>query len=364
MAKIKIKTDRENKRFIIGIWILICAAAKFVQMNLLSAKYSYDGERILLEASTGYRSGDKGFDTASNFFAFMNKIFFFRSYKSWALFLGIVGSIILIYFIYDSMVNLYILEFIFLSCSLFLMNIYIFNAGKEIIQILIMIPIVYILKSKYKTKTKIIVIVSSFLCIAYFLRVYFLLTAIIFCVVYKTFLDSFNQKKKRFWRNIIIIFSIGLLSLYFIKIYMPYIYDILFQTRNELNQYRIGSEDANTIIVNIIEDDGTIITFTLNFIINIFRIMFPVSVIRQGMSQFLFFLYQIILSGKLLILFNNFSKEEQSEDAFISLSMLLAYFIVAVLFEPDYGSVIRHEMAMFPIMYIGLIKKEDHFVKE
>ena len=46
------------------------------------------------------------------------------------------------------------------------------------------------------------------------------------------------------------------------------------------------------------------------------------------------------------------------------LSMLLAYFIVAVLFEPDYGSVIRHEMAMFPIMYIGLIKKEDHFVKE
>jgi len=364
VAKIRIKTDRDNKRLILGLWVMICIAAKFIQLKFLPEKYFIDGVRIFLESTSGYRSGDRGYDTASNFFSVANKIFHINSYNSWAVFLGIIGSVILIYFIQDSLQELFFWDFAVLSCSLFLMNIYTFNVSKEIIQILIMIPLISVLNFGYKTKTKIIVCMASLLLIGYFLRSYFILIAVIFVVIYKVFLSSFYQEKKKFWRNICFVFCIGVIGLFILKTSFPDLYDSLSQARISLNQNRIGSDDANTMIVNVIEDDGSIFTYTLNIIINIFRLLFPVTVAAEGMSQLLFFIYQIILSGKLLVLFYNMSEENLNESTFIAISLLIAYFIVAAIFEPDYGSVIKHEMAVFPIMYIALIRRGDHVKTE
>lgn len=360
MKNIKIKTDKNNKELIIGIWVFICIAAKLIQVAILPPKYSYDGRRIFSEVITGYRSGDKGFDTASNFFSAVNQIFQFDSYEIWSVFLGIVGSFLLLKFIKESLKDLYLRDFVFLSCSLFLMNIYIFNISKEIIQIIILIPAVCILNTQWNSKVKIFVLVLSLLIVAFFLRSYFFVTSVIFLVVYKTFLRSLDQEKKKFWKNIGVILLIGILGIYVLKSYFPNLYGSLFDVRNSINESRVNSQDAQTMIVNVFNDDGSIITFMLNLIINLLRLMFPIALIRQGIFQILFLVYQMLLSTKLLYLFYVRLNKCKDENIFIAASLLISYFIVAAIFEPDYGSVIRHEMAIFPIMYVALVRRTDY----
>ncbi len=360
MTKIKIKTDKNNKEIIMGIWVIVCILAKYIQAAFLPEKYFYDGVRIFAEVSTGYRSGDKGYDSASNFFYFLTQIFHVNSYEAWSVFLGIVGSVIIISFVKESLKDLYFWDFVFITCSLFLVNIYTLNVSKEIIQILLLVPAVWVLKSKWATKTKVLIAIVSLLSIAFFLRTYFLITAVIFYVIYRTFLGSWDQGKKKFWRNVCLILFIGILGLFFLKSQRPDLYEILSDVRNSINENRMNSQDAQTMIVDLFDDNGNAAIYILNMIINIFRLLFPISLIRQGIFQILFLIYQIILGLKLLNLFYYRLNDVKDINIFISASLVISYFIVAAIFEPDYGSVIRHEISMFPIIYITLIRRENY----
>lgn len=356
--KIRVKTDKENKFLIICLWIMVVVVSKIMLLSILPDKYSRDGRTIFLYASSDIIVNDKGFDTASKFFSLLNKITHFKSFETWSIFLGLVGSIVLIYFIYDSLDQLFFLDFIILTSSIFLMNIYVFTVSKDIIQLLMFVPIIYILNKDYKEQIKIIGIMATLFLVAVIIRTYFALTAVIFLAIYKTFRSSYNQEKKKFWRNLVFIIIIGIVGLFILKSYAPLTYNQLSQARSDINQFRIGNDDAQTMIVDLIEDNGTIVVFMANLLINFFRLMFPFEMLKEGILQILFFIYQICLSSKLLILFYHSSKKLLSENAFISISLLIAYFIVAAAFEPDYGSAIRHEMDFFPIIYVALFEGE------
>ncbi len=367
MTRITIKTDKENKFLVILIWIVVCIAAKFMLLVILPEKYSRDGRSIFLQSMTGYLREDMGFDNTAKIFSAINKVFRFQSFEMWSIFLSIICSLFLLVFLNKSLEKLSFSDFIFLTCSVFLMNIYTFTVSKDVIQLILILPAVYILHGAYKTNVKISVLIGSLLIIAFVLRPYFFLTAIMFFSVYRTFQNSYEQEKKKFWRNLIFIFLIGVLGLYVLKNVDAFTYNRLLQTRSDVNQFRIGNVDAQTAIVNLIDDDGTIITFMLNLVINMFRLLFPIALLQQGLLQILFLVYQVNLSRKILLIFyhqSNSSKTSmQNENVFIAVSLLIAYFIVAAVFEPDYGSAIRHEMIFFPVIYVALFEGEAHVTK-
>jgi len=68
----------------------------------------------------------------------------------------------------------------------------------------------------------------------------------------------------------------------------------------------------------------------------------------MGVFYLPFFLFQVFMLFYLVRGVKNM--DELDDKSFIGLCIFLAYFLGSVLFEPDFGSFVRHEAATLPII--------------
>lgn len=327
------------------------AVIKIFQFTVLPDKYFYDSGRILamvLNPNT-FLSWGGSYKVAADFFRAIN-LLHFDTLMEWSFFVAVVGNFIL-FFMLSRMNPPDGKQFFFLICSIALLNLYVFNISKDIIQFLFFFVLYLILLSPIqKSGVKVFLCVCTLLLASIFFKSYYMLIAGFGLLIYLIFR---TMRKKHTLFEVLAVLLICIAAFLIIaQIVVPNMYLKLVNARS-VNDNRVNDPDAVTIINNLIGGSGVGIYF-LNLIINIFRIMFPVELLTKGIIYTPFIVYQIMVTTyiiSLLLRLRNIQEKRQ----FIALCLFLGYTIASATFEPDFGSWVRHESSTFPLLILCIL---------
>ena len=277
------------------------------------------------------------------FYKYIN-IFNITTYLNFEIVISIVFNFIVFIMFFKCRKKIDIYQTIFTLTTLVLLNLFCFCLSKEPIQILFFILIYYVLLSKNTKKefwTLAIIAISALLFRKYFILI------IYFYIGAKLIINYLMKNKER--RSIIKVLSIiaitsfgYLLILLVSKKFVPsYYYEFI--------RVRTRTSDASTIINNIIDGDNLIL-FTINYLLIVIRLLFPVELITHGAKYILFVFYQMLVSYSLIKNIINYKNNSQVKN--IALLVYISFVFTSATFEPDFGSWIRHEVVLFPILMI------------
>lgn len=305
-------------------------------------------------------SADSVMDTAGNatyLFSLLGKLFNIpTTYIAYEVLITILWNILILYIIYKNRRSYTNKQLLFLSLSVIVLNIFVFCLAKEPIQFIYFLFIYYIINSnKYKDKTKYILTVLVLLLSVLTFRTYYLLV-IVFFVYISILCDKiiFKNKKISFLKFMLILFSIS--ALYFIL--LNSIKMISPSSFNELIRIRLRTSSAVSDIRTIFKSDNLLL-FSLDYLIVIIRILFPLELLRLGPKYFSYVLYQLIIT---YLTYNKVkSVKFNSRKTNLALYVYLGFLCASAIFEPDFGSWVRHETVLFPIFMIYTFNdnKED-----
>lgn len=244
--------------------------------------------------------------------------------------------------------------------GIFMIAIFIAMPSKEFITYLYLTPIVFMCLNKpFSYKKTIILSTIMFVVFGALYRPYFALIPIVAGGMYLISYINFKN------RTIMTIFY-GLLIAFFLSLSYGILKGEYFSevSREVVNKTRIGSPDANSIIVPPVKPDtwyGEIISIFYGF----FTVNIPVNGLKHLLSPqiIVFIIWQLLLFYILLVRFSKCLKERKKYryELFI-LFIIFSFFIIQGVFEPDLGSAIRHKIGIFPLIYFALYY--EYFRKE
>ena len=118
------------------------------------------------------------------------------------------------------------------------------------------------------------------------------------------------------------------------------------------------NEGASTSIENPIKVDGNLGIFMYDYVINAVRMMVPIELAFKGMFYLPFVVFQFFI---LYYYFKTIKNIKSLDDNMIVVvACYSAYFFGSVVFEPDFGSWVRHEAATFPILQLLAYKSNSY----
>ncbi|MCL2014585.1 MAG: hypothetical protein FWG69_06315, partial [Oscillospiraceae bacterium] len=335
------------------IIVIIAAVAIIIQYTLLPAKYFYDSNHILNLMESGVRFKAQNSFSVTVFLSGIINIFNFNSLFLWSLMYAVIFNPLLYVFFKKTEVPT-LPKLIWIYAFFGLLNIYVFNLSKDIFQFVLFFIIALIVLKKGNTNRKLVYCASILFLWGFIFRIYFLLIAVFFLMTYILFNIYLYGKKKRSLYIFIVLALTGiLLSLLAISRLAPEEYNTIIFTHSRLTVNRVYSPDSQTLILDVIRHNGNLALFMLNYVINMFRMMLPVELLfRFNVSYLLFFSFQVMLTYYLLKTIKGALNKKATPETLLALFLYLGYLMGSVLFEPDFGSWVRHEAALFPILVI------------
>lgn len=320
----------------------ISILVKFFQYTILPPKYFYDSKGILSYMNGNYIA-DKSYNFTAKLFDIIN-IFKFDELIEWSILLSIIFTTILFFYLIKN--NKYNLkQYIFIYSSIALLNIYVFNLSKDMIQFCFFLIIyIIILNKRLKNKTKIFLISIVLIYEAINFRFYYIIMATLIIIVY--FLYSKFMGNKEINKSYLINILIFTIIIFFIEVFIVKIislesYNQIINARSSVNNTRIGSLDAETMINDVFGTNTYYIKFILNYIVNIIRLMLPIELILKGVKYIPFVIYQLFITINLL----NLGKKLTNNNILI-FATIVSFIMISAIFEPDFGSFIRHESTL------------------
>ena len=338
-----IKTIFISKDLALFIIIIVSLISKIFLNCMLPSKYLYDSTTIInFSNGINFLAADKSYAFTANFYEPLVYLFSINNAITGSIIIGILcNTLMIVFFMVKFPKKIYLTDFILFSACIFLLNIYVFNISKDLIQLIINIIIMLIiLKLRDKSNLFVTIILITF---GYFFRSYLFVVAIIYL-----YLQFFTKKIKSK-----ISFSILTIFFFFSLTFLLYntnleLFNNIFNTRDTINNFREGSIDANTIINPIIKKSGYIYTI-LNYFINFIRMIFPLELLIKG--NILYFIFFIFIFHLLILIFRNKNKVFSDKNLESIFFVFLSYIFTFVLFEPDFGPYLRH---LVPICSIFL----------
>jgi hypothetical protein len=341
------KRKNINKDLLLAIVIVIFVTIflKAFLYDLLPPKYFYDSKHIL-GAMNGTATADKSYVFVANIFRFIN-IFNFSSISQWGWLMSLIFIPILI-FVITRRRQYSLVQYIFILSSVVLLDIYVFGLTKDIIQFLFFLLLYIVLKTKMKNITKLILCCLILLYEALNFRVYYAIMAMIMINIFIIYIFFIKNKKL----NKQIVFKIIILSLimFFAEVFiLQFIsrdnYISILYARLEINIQREAIVDASTMINDLLGPNTNYIMFIGNYIINIFRLMVPVELLLKSIKYIPFIVYQIFITYQIIKSFTKIN-----DNSILWIITTISFMMISVIFEPDFGSFIRHESALILIL--------------
>lgn len=341
-------------------FLLLSAAnliVAFVAFFILPPKFFYDSAIIIYD-----KLGEAGYIGSYPLTILFYKITGLK-YLPFPL-IGILQFSILMYILYkigipDNFEKINIKN-ILVYLGIFLMAVFISMPSKEFITFLCVTPIIFIYRIKqYSAQKKITLSIFLLFVFGALYRPYFALIPIIAGVMYLVSFIDFKNK------TIMVIFY-GLLITIFLSLSYGIVKGEYFSelSRELVNTTRNNPSDANSAIIPPIKPDtwyGEIIAIFYGF----FTVNIPVNGLKHIFSPqiLIFIIWELFLFYILLIRLSKCLKEREKYmyELFVLL-ILFSFFIIQGVFEPDLGSVVKHKIGIFPLIYFALY--HEHFRKE
>lgn len=334
------KTYKKDTFYLCAFIFILSIIIKIFQFTTLPDKYFYDSYHIL-NLMNGNYIADKAYNYTANFFDNIN-IFHFSNLLEWSIILSFIfTTVIFIFLIKKEKYTL--VQYIFIYANIALLNIYVFNLSKDIIQFIYFLLIYIICTRKNLTNFQKLIGISIILLYeALNFRIYYGLMALLLWTlyfIYKYLIKKTTQKK--LIKLIIYGFACFFLEVFIVQLVSQENYQAIIEARSSVNIARTGSTDANTMINDLLGYNHNYLTFVGNYIINTFRLMVPIELLKKGLKYIPFIIYQLYITNNLL----KIDKKINQENVLIILS-IISFLMISIIFEPDFGSFIRHESAM------------------
>ena len=345
--KIKYK---KNTFFILLLIFPLTIISKLFQYFFLPQKYFTDSYYILRLMNNNIEKEGTAFYVTADFFKKIN-IFHFSSLIEWSIFLSTIFSVIL-FIVLLKYEKYKFSEFFFIMATIVLLNIYAFNLSKDIIQLCIFLIVYYIIISKkISNKIKIFNIFVIFVLEAIFFRPYYILIAYGFLLAYyltDKYVKNKNISRKKILKIIFLFLLLFLITIVLTGKIYPAGYKKIINVRDDVTLIL----EADTEISNLIPGNN-FISFCINYILNGIRILFPIELIIKGLKYFPFVMYQLYLTVIIIKSIKNINPNN-----IIALSIVVGYFLGSIIYEPDFGSVVRHETTLI-MLFVILNKFRD-----
>lgn len=283
-------------------------------------------------------------------------IFKIDTYIGWEIYISCIWNLILICILAGVRKNIDIKQFLFIVLSIIVLNIFDFTLAKEPIQMLYFIAIYYILMMPAKSDrfryigTIGVLILSTFTFRAYYLLI--IMFMIFIQVLFKIFI--FNKKKIKIKDIIILLITIA--AFYFV--FLNVVKTVMPSQYAELIRVRTRVSTAASDMRNIFKSSNLVI-FSLDYLLMLLRMLFPVELLALGVKYIPYVFYQLVITYFLIGAIKNVRNNGKVKN--IALYLYIGFLFASATFEPDFGSWVRHETVLFPVLLIvANIKKKKY----
>lgn len=342
---------QNNLNAFLGIACVAAFLGKIIEELFLPENYFYDSNRINLMVEnphSKYAWNTGSYKVAADFFRKIN-IFNFTERIQWSIFLGIVLTIIAV-MMFKKCEGLDTRQIVFGSMCVALCNIYVFNISKDALQFGIFI-LIFIVVSIKKIPIWIKAVAAGLLLYweSNVYKNYYIIMAFFFMVIFIAFSIIRVKKKRLRWFQYLIV-VVGLYAMVYVFLFSARsLFPSDYQDIMEAREYS-SHQGQTTVIQEPFEHNGNLNLFFADYLIDSVRMMFPFELVQIGAFYVPFFAFQVFL---LFYLIRGIKYMDELDDkSFIGLCIFLAYFLGSVLFEPDFGSFVRHEAATLPVIIL------------
>ena len=356
----RLALETRNKNALLALIFPVMVAAKIMVAYILPPKYFYDNNRMLgmtnvtlgFSPSSDMQEWGGDYRTASDLFARIN-FADLTTMLDWSICLGIIGTVIVLFMVLRADAP-DLLQSLFVLATVGLLNIYIFNIGKDIIQFAFFFAVYLVLLIPLNNSLiKVLACAGILYYESTFFREYYILIAALILAVYVV-LAVFRRRQRLGFGSMIAILVILYAGIYAMMMMaqrmMPDEYNQMIGLRSGYLTAFDGSADSATLIRNWIPGDGLPV-FMANYVFNAFRMMIPLELALKGAYYLPFFAFQCMITFYTVNLIRQINNIDDP-NLFIALCVYIGYALASFIFEPDFGSWTRHESATFPVLLL------------
>lgn len=238
-------------------------------------------------------------------------------------------------------------EYIFIFFSMFILCWTVMNLNKDSIQLMFMLIIYKVCSSNMTNKKKIVISAMIFFVESLCFREYYILVAGLTLLIYFVINKKLQNNDGKYLKDVFIIFGLFFIGIFLCQFVSKDSYNELVNRRDSLENI----ENVRTIIKDKISGSNFGI-FMINYIINFFRIIFPIELIKFGAKYMIFFVYQLMSTGAIIK-----SLKKIKQEKLVFFVIVLAYTIMLVASESDFGTLARHQSVLM-MFYITLLRED------
>lgn len=240
-----------------------------------------------------------------------------------------------------------------------LLNIYVFSITKETIQICFFFLVYLIIQSPLKnTLLKVIGCALVFYWESTFYRSYYIIMAAMTIFMYLIFV-WLRQREKIKRKHIVIIVVMCFVAVFAFFYASQFVaHDDYISALNSRDGTTETNEGASTSIENPIKVNGNLGIFMYDYVINAVRMMVPIELAFKGIFYLPFVVFQFFILYYYFKAIKNIKSLD--DNMIVVVACYSAYFFGSVVFEPDFGSWVRHEAATFPILQLLAYKSNSY----
>ena len=347
--KISKKLDKKIIYILFPIIIVIAKIIRYTIMKETLVDRGIGDTFVNNIKNNVFNARTRGESLTAIFFDVIN-IFSLNTYIQFEIFITVIWNLILFFIIFKFNNKFNLFQTLFIIASIAVLNIFDFCLAKEPLQMLFFIAIYLVIcsnKEKMKPILKVFLVCFIFLLIAIILRKYYILMAFFFIMLYTIYfaLRKIDIKKYKFLIAIACVILLTLAFLIFSSLFMPSQY-------KELLRVKMNISNANTDIPGIIElvNNPNEVTLLIDYIITFIRLLFPFELLLLGFKYWPYVFYQLMITYCVIKSIIYLKKNDENKN--LALFAYLAFLIGSSMFEPDFGSWIRHEAVFCPILFI------------
>ena len=343
---------------IFQIFILVIIAAKIVRWTLMYGNQVMNGIghfwlSDIYNGNVGFElfSADEGASSAGGNAAYIFwriNIFHVYSYIDWEIYVSVLANVIVLLVMTQLKQVLRIYQWLLVTMTVAILNIFSFCLSKDPIQMCYFVLIFLILITNWNYKYKCLGIYACILFSCMTFRTYYILV-LMFMIATQVGCNWILKRIKGTGKRVMA-FVVGITIFCFIFLNWAYI----FSPENYQGIYdaRVNTrsiETANTGITNWLPTD-TVLMFTLNWITVVFRLLLPLELVPMGPKYWLFVIYQIFVTIFVLKAIKSLNKNSKTIN--LALFVYFGFLLGSAMFEPDFGSWVRHESVCFPVLFV------------
>ena len=273
--------------------------------------------------------------------------FHLQTYEAWEIYTSILSNAIVLVFMLKLKRKIRIYQWVIVAATIAVLNIFSFCLAKDPIQMLYFMAIALILLTDWGYVQKSLAIYGCLYISMVTFRTYYALI-LVFIMAAQVVLEGLKRLEGGLSRFLLFV---GCMTL-FGGIFLAIVYNVLPENYQDIYAARVltrSIETANSGMKNWI-DTESVFTFTLNWIVVVLRLWFPLELMPMGPKYWIYVIYQLMMT---LLMFRTLAHlRENKQSVNLALCVYLGFSLGSGLFEPDYGSWIRHEAVCFAVIFI------------